>query len=111
MYCQFRLVFNQKFKESRFIHCIYFLNLFFLVVAVFLGVASPGAFAEKWKNGVAGCYSGPPSCESPQADELGEYSRFHKNRNDLRIHYGGGGRFWSFFKGKTGQFTWRSVAS
>merc|ERR1712198_564620 len=41
-----------------------------LVVAVFLGVASPGVFAEKWKNGVAGCYSGPPSCESPQADEL-----------------------------------------
>merc|ERR1719342_1646916 len=40
------------------------------VVALFLGVASPGGFAEKWKNGVAGCYSGPPSCESPQADEL-----------------------------------------
>merc|ERR1712131_63105 len=40
------------------------------IVAVFLGVASPGAFAEKWKNGVAGCYSGPPSCESLQADEL-----------------------------------------
>merc|ERR1719342_1888528 len=40
------------------------------IVAVFLGVASPGVFAEKWKNGVAGCYSGPPSCESPQADEL-----------------------------------------
>merc|ERR1712227_871091 len=40
------------------------------VVALFLGVASPGVFAEKWKNGVAGCYSGPPSCESPQADEL-----------------------------------------
>jgi len=30
------------------------------IVAVFLGVAAPGE---------AGCYSGPPSCDNPQADE------------------------------------------
>merc|ERR1719342_622783 len=40
------------------------------IVAVFLGVAAPGVFAKKWKNGVAGCYSGPPFCDNPQADEL-----------------------------------------
>ena len=28
------------------------------------------------------------------------YSRFTKKRNDLRIHYRGGGRFWSYFWGK-----------
>ena len=39
------------------------------------------------------------------------YSRFHKNRNDLRIHYGGGGDFGATFGVKTSQFTWRSVAS
>ena len=51
-------------------HSLYLLfKYIFLVVAVFLGVASPGVFAKKWKNGEAGCYSGPP----PQADELGEY--------------------------------------
>jgi len=50
---------------------IFIMNMMAItIVAVFLGVASPGVFAEKWKNGVAGCYSGPPSCESPQADEL-----------------------------------------
>jgi len=26
--------------------------------------------AKKWKNGVAECYSGPPSCDYPEADEL-----------------------------------------
>ena len=110
MYCQFRLVFTQKFKESRFIHCIYFL-IFFLVVALFLGVASPGVFAEKWKNGVAGCYSGPPSCESPQADELGEYSGFIKIATIQGSIMEGEGDFGDSSRVKTGQFTWRSVAS
>jgi len=40
------------------------------IVAAFLGVAAPGVFAKKWKNGEAGCYSGPPSCDYPEADEL-----------------------------------------
>ena len=31
---------------------------------------------------------------------LSAYIRFHKNCNNLRIHYGGGGRFWSYFRGK-----------
>ena len=31
---------------------------------------------------------------------LSSYSRFHKNCNILRIHYGGGGRYWSYFWGK-----------
>ena len=52
---------------------ILFKFVLFLVVAVFLGVASPGIFAEKWKNGVTGRYSVPPSCDNPQADELGEF--------------------------------------
>ena len=28
---------------------------------------------------------------------MNTYSRFTKKRNDLRIHYRGGGRFWSYF--------------
>ena len=39
------------------------------------------------------------------------YSRSRKNCNDLMIHYGGEGDFGATFGVKTGQFTWRSVAS
>ena len=35
---------------------------------------------------------------------------YKKKRNGFRIHYRGGGIFWSYFRGKKGQFTWRSVA-
>ena len=37
------------------------------------------------------------------------YSRFHNNRNDLRIHYGGEGDLGAPFAVKTGQFIWHGL--
>ena len=36
-----------------------------------------------------------------EVDETPNTVGLQKKRNDLRIHYGGGGRFWSYCQGKT----------